>query len=813
MVVPDAPVMKLDEIGLYEVSCALRDGKWREFPVGWSGLFDEQIGIACQPHGEQSGRKAFLLHPPWRQGAGTVRQDFTFQLPKARRIILRGATAMRQDIVGKSDGVTFRVLVNGRKLLNTHRRSSEWKAFEFDLTHLAGKTAMIRFETDSGPKDNPGWDFSLWGDREIVLQGFRPRPVAHPNPPPLDVSRVCSARNGSVAPVDGFGGTQTTYMKSDTAVFSYQGRDGRLEYIWSMPRSATDPVLGTLRLHATMAGGAEVVVPLAGGSRIEWSSAASFQSSRWSDTDDGIACITKYKLGSQTATLTVSASMLGKSLVLNVRCDTPAARVLDAGAWGPVLRRRSVTTPYYSGQVDYLPTENLFANSFLDWTSSGASQHEGSIARYHPLTDGSLNRLSERVVYSAAWHLAEVLPNIPNPPSPFIGQIGSRIVLDVWGGRYTDIAKKLETLYSYGIRNCVVLVHDWQRSGYDNALPMHIPANANLGGDEGMKTLVETGRRLGYIMALHENYVDYYPNYDHYTESDIALDSEGKLIKAWFNPGTKMQSFAVKPNAILPLARAQSPEIHERYGTNGCYLDVHSAVPPWFHVDFRAGENGAGEFLRVWEVHRQLWEDERRAHKGPVFGEGNAHWFWSGCLDGVEAQFGSGWGAQEGETAPLAVDFDLTRIHPLQLNHGMGYYERWSRKVGWGSLPPMIALDQYRMQEVIYGHAGFLGAGNWSNVPQRWGFRRWQSPIATVSPALCAPTWPQRKRSSNCLSALRLFPAMARRCCSIRPIVMPMGGFADSSPPDGGAQTKASACSLSLTLRNTQKATLRLLQA
>jgi hypothetical protein len=162
-----------------------------------------------------------------------------------------------------------------------------------------------------------------------------------------------------------------------------------------------------------------------------------------------------------------------------------------------------------------------------------------------------------------------------------------------------------------------------------------------------------------------------YPNYDFYNTNDIALDSYGHLQHAWYNPSTRIQSFAVKPDATLRLAATQSPEIHRRYNTQADYLDVHSAVPPWFHVDDRAGETGAGQFSRVWDIHRQLWAYERDTHNGPVFGEGNNHWYWSGCLDGVEAQFGSGWPGNGGFTAPLAVDFNLLKIHPLQFNHGM----------------------------------------------------------------------------------------------------------------------------------------------
>ncbi|MEJ5251540.1 MAG: hypothetical protein HPY54_09890 [Chthonomonadetes bacterium] len=735
---PDSPVMKLDEIGLYTIGYAYRGQSERLFPPGWSGYFEERTGIACQPVGLVESKQAFLLHCPWRGGTGVTFQTFTFRLPKVKRALLKGFTAMRPDIVNQSDGVTFRIFVNGKKVMEEHRTDARWKPFSIDLSGLMGQTVAIRFETDPGPKDNPSFDFSLWAERELVLEGFQPKPVSRPTPPPMKLQSLLSAPTGTIAPRSAFTGRTSVEVRNDLATFRYAGADGVLEYRWRRPQRDDPNPLGGWTLWAQMKGDTPVQVPLATAAGLEWTAEATPIDVQWAKTGKGVVCTRRYRVGNETATLRIEAEIYHKSLVLTVQCDRGVVRTFNAGGWGPVLRRQQVVTPFYGGQVFYLPVENLFVNAILDWTEGHATAHDGLNAVYNALTDGTRNLLRERIVFTAAWHLAEVLPNIPNPPSPFRKQIGDKIVLDIWGGRYVDIAQDFERLTEYGITNCIALIHVWQRSGYDNALPMHIPAMAELGGDEGMKVLVGTGVRLGYYVALHENYVDYYPNYDHYDENDIALDSEGKKQLAWYNPGTKIQSFAVKPNAILRLASTQSPEIHRRYGTNACYLDVHSAVPPWFHVDMRAGEEGAGMFRRVWDVHRQLWEYERKTHGGPVFGEGNNHWYWSGCLDGVEAQFGTGWSWGQGLSAPLAVDFDLLKIHPLQFNHGMGYYERWWSNAKWGAVPPMVILDQYRVQEVAYGHAGFLGGAVWNLIPYAWLEHHLLSPVmaryATASP-------------------------------------------------------------------------------
>jgi hypothetical protein len=733
VITPDLAVMNLDELGVYAVGYAYRGQPEQQFPLGWSDYFEDRTGVACQPAGTQNGRRAFLLHCPWRNGTGIAFQQFAFALPQnATRILVRGATAMRSDIITQSDGVTFRVLANGVKKLDWHQTNDVWQPFEFDFTALAGSNLIVRFEVDPGPRNNASFDFSLWGERELVLEGYSPTPITHLPPPALALSNVWSAQTGDVAPRSGFAGSASVQRSNDMVRFHYTGPDGVLEYQWQQPQSAADGLFGTLTLQAQMTGDTPVSVPLANAAGLTWTQTATPGGSSWVQTNFGYTLLRTFTVGSTTATVRITGHLIGKSLVLGVDCDQPRISALDMGAWGPVVRRRQVVIPFYSGAAHYLPRENLFVNAFLDWTASAASSDSGGNASYDALTDGTRRRLAERVVFTAAWHLAEVLPNLPNPPSPYLDFLANKVVLDNWGGSFTNIANNLLKLADYGITNCVALIHVWQRSGYDNALPAHYPANAGQGGDAGLSHLVATGERLGIRCALHENYVDYYPNYDFYDTNDIALDSAGNLIKAWFNPGTGIQSFAVKPNAILRLAETQSPEIHRRYGTTANYLDVHSAVSPWFHVDFRAGEDGAGRFARVWDVHRQLWAYERTTHQGPVFGEGNRHWYWSGYLDGVEAQFGSGWAGNGGFSAPLAVEFDLLKIHPLQFNHGMGYYERWwptDYETNWAGPPPMIVLDQYRLQEVAYGHAGFLAGSVYANIPVAWLEHHLLSPV------------------------------------------------------------------------------------
>jgi hypothetical protein len=281
---------------------------------------------------------------------------------------------------------------------------------------------------------------------------------------------VGRANDGSSAPKR-VPGTSTASLSNGVARFRYTGPDGVLEYQWQAPQSANDGLFGSLTLNAQMAGDTPVTVPLANSAALSWSQPASPVASGWLQTNQGCTLWRTFNVGSTTATVRITGQLVGKSLVLALTCDQPRVTAFDAGTWGPVVRRRQIVVPYYPGAVHYLPQEGLFVGTLLDWTGSAATSYSGTKASYDALTDGTRVPLRERAIFTAAWHLAEVLPNPPNPPSPWRDFLANKIVLDIWGGTFTNIAANLSKLAGYGITNCVALIHDWQRSGYDNALP------------------------------------------------------------------------------------------------------------------------------------------------------------------------------------------------------------------------------------------------------------------------------------------------------------------------------------------------------
>ena len=81
---------------------------------------------------------------------------------------------MRSENVTNSDGVTFRLYANGSKLFDYHQTNDVWRPFEFDFTPFAARTWSCASRWTPVRANDPSFDYSLWGDRQLVLEGYTP---------------------------------------------------------------------------------------------------------------------------------------------------------------------------------------------------------------------------------------------------------------------------------------------------------------------------------------------------------------------------------------------------------------------------------------------------------------------------------------------------------------------------------------------------------------------------------------------------------------------------------------------------------------
>lgn len=524
--------------------------------------------------------------------------------------------------------------------------------------------------------------------------------------------------------------------------FSVQVRSATetVNYQWLAPLPGSLYSLGSILVTDSIAGGSPQG-QLTLSSHIDWIGASEALQSVVYQTTSGPSATLSFAGPTGQTHLTLSPLVDGDFLSIRLSADEANIQDVYLGQLPSGLATQGISVPYYSQAVSYIKSLDLFENSYFDPFDSHAttlSTNAGQETFYGANEGGAHNKLAEIWKVAVSEDIMNVLPYPEHPASPYMSKVAGRMVLDINGGTFDTIAAQLTNLGNYGVNHCVTLVGDWQRFGYDNGYPSQYPASASLGGDAAMRSIGSAARTNSCLFGLVEDYADYYPNYPGYTAAATMRNADGSQMLAWLNPVTGIQSFATKPGLFVPNAQTQSPLIHQQYGTNATFIDVNSSATPWWRADEDPSTYGSGAFGTYRDGSIGLWSYERGVEGGPVFGEGKYHWFWSGLLDGVEAQFGAeSTPITNGLLAPLFVDFDLTRIHPLQVNYGMGYYDRWTP--GAVTITSTLALDAYRMQEVIFGHSPYLTDALWASVPRALLEQDLASPVASRN-ALQTPT-------------------------------------------------------------------------
>ena len=100
------------DIGLYQVTCQSYGKDAILLPPNFMGS-DIATGVIYDPSFQQDGKKALLLHSPWKLPAGSTWVDYQLLLPEATPLKLQFAVAMRHGVVDAthSDGGTFSAYV------------------------------------------------------------------------------------------------------------------------------------------------------------------------------------------------------------------------------------------------------------------------------------------------------------------------------------------------------------------------------------------------------------------------------------------------------------------------------------------------------------------------------------------------------------------------------------------------------------------------------------------------------------------------------------------------------------------------------
>ncbi|MEW6359054.1 MAG: hypothetical protein AB1696_22160 [Planctomycetota bacterium] len=433
---------------------------------------------------------------------------------------------------------------------------------------------------------------------------------------------------------------------------------------------------------------------------------------------DGDKLIVRWKRGVEWQ---AAYSLSGRTLVVDVECKGGAAEGLGYGQVEGLPAGRAIEVPYLTYGMGYGPAVacggGLFVSVLADWyhcdcsliNSSVPKSRDGCVGlmtgtEYMPLTDGRRNDMRERVLVTVSPEFADILPNIPHPASPDMKRLSPYMFMMTGSMQPTF----LTTLKRYGIDD--VISCDFAKFYVQN-LAAGFAGRWRPHPSLTMKQIQDYRKHtkdLGYLFAAYSDIRDWFPLNEFWDANCVSLDPKGDLVDGWYG------NHRTKPNYMPVLARLVGEKVREHYPPDSVYMDTHSCVGA-IACDFEAGVPGAG-IARDQVFFNGDCILETKKWYASTMSEGRVRWMYAGIVDMDYASVFLGRPADEVQPFP---DFDLLKIHPLNLGTMMGYgpsifFSRESEKLRKmygdpGTYPAPIEFHQYVCASLGYGHMLMTG--------------------------------------------------------------------------------------------------------
>ncbi|MCL2744262.1 MAG: hypothetical protein FWE67_10455, partial [Planctomycetaceae bacterium] len=494
---------------------------------------------------------------------------------------------------------------------------------------------------------------------------------------------------------------------------------------------------------------------------------------------EGEVLIARWKFGNNE--VEYHFTMKNKTLIVDVRCPGGNVKEFSSGGWNGFTKAKLVKVPYLVGNGTVRPAvivaetysdlHPVFILSTLDHTRSNSSMFfwenkaaqnyiptesidtakdlfllvnkmerdyisAAACSRYLPKTDGKRNDCFERLFITVSRDFEEVLPNIPNDPSPW-RHVTAEYVWRTHGVRNHDSDYEYwKRIKRYGLEKILVTDHEtvW-RDGYES-FTFRTSAAPKRGGDEGLKEYTQKMHALGFKYGPYNNYVDFAPVNEFWNPDWVTRQSDGSYRSAW------MRCYNVKPAIAVQMEPKITEIVQQKFGFNTAYCDVHTSPPPWGYVDYDARVPGAGTFAATFFAYGELLLHQKKIWNGPVYSEGPYQMYYSGLTDGNYAQDQAYFVSEK--DLPWIVDFDLLKIHPLENNFGMGGPVMFYGAKQFQSIKENIkerkqpldkflaaaladtalefsgdsgpALDRFLAATLAFGHTGYFAFGQLGNI-------------------------------------------------------------------------------------------------
>ncbi len=718
-VVPEIGALDLTSLHNQQVSYQIfNQEKPVTLPIGWQGA-DRESGMSLSQHpvDRPDPRMSLNLHPPYRKGAGTMFVEYRLSLPKTSSLRFSFDQAIRDSKPdeGTSDGVTFRVRVDGKVLFDRHSDSKTWLHGEVDLSPFAGREIVLSLECHPGPKNNTNCDSAYWG-APTVSAG---------NPPTEESAESRTERENLARQV------LSGNPSSDKAIVFPLGPE-RQAVIVPGPRGIIDAVIAlSAKGKTTLMDGFEIELDQQ--SLRQWPSSA--QVVHVATHRDGNALRIDHDIVTPQGHVTLPVKLWADGPGLRIQIVDPADSQSRITRLAPGTFEHQAQRMYYGhGYCIVHPQKFTARGGGHDLAAShvGMDFTNGlSLLVASEMPPDAFEVDPDRHRYALVSHPAStytLLPGAdgafdsaiafrsidPRTAAPAVAKKAGRFVFDLWGGDYRENADLLERCFHYGLTDSLVILHNWQRWGYDYRLPDIFPPNPKLGTIEDLRHLGELCRKHGVLWGLHDNYIDIYPDAEGFSYDLTSFHPDGRPRLAWLNEGRQAQSYQFRPDRLRPFLERNLSLIQDAFHPTTSFVDVWSSMNVFDFYD------RDGQFHSRTET-RKAWGDAfstiRKTFGGnaPTISEAGSDQL-VGQLDGADCQFLMI--AQKGDrhVAERPCDdwervpwFDAV-LHSRFSLHGVGYSVRYQGPLSRDLHG--IGSDDYISAEILTGHALMVDRGS-----------------------------------------------------------------------------------------------------
>ena len=684
----------------------------RDLGPAWSGSEAASgVHVTFGPVDRGETRQALQIHPPWRGGVGTVFVTYRLSLPRTpARFAFCQAIRDHVDREPPSDGVTFRVRVDGELLYERHTDSKTWLPGEIDLSRFGGQEVDLELETHPGPKRDTTCDSAFWGDPAVVTG---PRPVRL-SPAQREALRTL-AREAALSDLPAEN-VHRFDLGGDCRAAVALGPHGFVDGALALGAGERAVVFDALEMRV-------LDLPVGG-----WPAGVTADTVSVSEAKQRVRVTHRLHTAEGPGELTVELWVEGPGLRVRVTSDRrltdlapgPADRLASrvyyghgycieqpeafrAGAGGHDLATSHVGFEFDNGLALLVAADTPVDNLEVDPVRKvyALHTHPDSTYTFVPGLKGAIDcAIRYRPLYDKA-------------PAPAVGLKAGRFVFDLWGGRYAEDATRLERCFNYGLTNSLVIMHVWQRWGYDYRLPDIFPPLPSLGTLDDLRGLGRLCRQRGVLWGLHDNYIDIYPDCDDFSYEHVTFSPEGQPRRAWFNEGRNAQSYQFRPDRVQPFLRRNLDLIAPSLEPSSYFVDVWTSINAFDFFDRHGAVHSKIDTLRCWG---EAFRDIRRAcGGGPTISEAGSDQL-IGWLDGADCQFLhlSDSGAPFNNRVRCR---DWARVpwfdavnHARFSLHGVGYPGRYEG--GRGRSLHGITSDDYLSAEILTGHALMIDLTN-----------------------------------------------------------------------------------------------------